>query len=360
MPEACVRTSRNIVAILASYGVTNYWDSIARTCEPYQDFEWTGAELCADPGFATPSLWTAGAGWTVSGDIATASSCSAELNPATPILDVRARYRILHTMLTSTAGTLALSAGSTVANGGAPRSATGTYNDSVACTANTALKLTGAGYSGTADNLSVIRESILTETSPLIGSTSLLQAGVAGYRPSYLTKAAAVVQGLTRSAFGFDGGLGGGQYFMGPVPNSTAGSMGCWFYLPSTPTGYLELCGSYDGTRYCELLVWTDNTLRFRLGTAAYTLTHSTTVAAGAWHHAMGFWNGATYALSLDGVVVSAANTGTASTKAVYFGAENQNGTAARNLNCFQRGMLLANTDIRSHAPEIYALPLAA
>jgi hypothetical protein len=95
--------------------------------------------------------WTAGAGWNITGGVAAASNSSNTL--AHTFAPVSGRvYRVRYTIATLEAGTLTASLGGI---SGASRNAAGTYVDYLTAAGAGVLTFTGAGFTGTLDNVSV-------------------------------------------------------------------------------------------------------------------------------------------------------------------------------------------------------------
>jgi len=108
------------------------------------------ADLVTNGDMSSGTGWTAGAGWVISGGVATATASSSTLvNSMAPVSGLQ--YRVQYTV-TRSAGTVTVSLGGA---SGAARSAAGTYSDIINAASAAQLTFTGAGFTGTLDNVSV-------------------------------------------------------------------------------------------------------------------------------------------------------------------------------------------------------------
>ena len=96
--------------------------------------------------------WTKGAGWTISGGVANAAGAlSTAISHTLPALAAGETYTVTYT-ITRSAGTLQLSLGG--GPGGAAQNASGTYTEQlVAGSGAPTVTFTGAGFTGTLDNV---------------------------------------------------------------------------------------------------------------------------------------------------------------------------------------------------------------
>lgn len=103
--------------------------------------------------FATDTIWTKGAGWTIAAGVATATGAisTAISQTATQTLVAGKSYAVTYT-ITVSAGTLVPSIGG---QNGVIRSAAGTYSDVIVAGSSQAIAFTGAGFTGTLDNVTV-------------------------------------------------------------------------------------------------------------------------------------------------------------------------------------------------------------
>lgn len=115
-----------------------------------------GREFCANGDFASGAGWTTGAGWSIGAGVATAVTSSAALSRTAAYTLVQGRTYTATYTLTRSAGTSTLSIGGTA---GVAKSASGTYTELIIAGATQELAFTGAGFSGTVDNVSVIDNS---------------------------------------------------------------------------------------------------------------------------------------------------------------------------------------------------------
>lgn len=112
-----------------------------------------GLQYCANGDFASGAGWTTGAGWVIGSGVATATTSNAALSrTAAYTLVAGQSYTVTYT-ITRTAGTVTVSLGGT---NGVARNAAGTYTEIITTTAsNQTIAFTGAGFSGTVDNVSI-------------------------------------------------------------------------------------------------------------------------------------------------------------------------------------------------------------
>lgn len=113
-----------------------------------------GPDLVVNGGFATDTVWTKGAPWTISSGVATCAGTGG-LSQAIA-LSGSARYRITFTITAYTSGGVRprFTGGTTV--DGTLRSAAGTYTEFIsAAPGNTTLVMSGASFSGAIDNVSL-------------------------------------------------------------------------------------------------------------------------------------------------------------------------------------------------------------
>jgi hypothetical protein len=115
--------------------------------------------------FVDATGWTAGAGWAVSGGIATATLATSDLSQASgsqALAFVLSGVYLVTFTMTRTAGSVQPFIGT---GAGTSRSASGTYTEEITASANNvAFILTGTGFSGTIDNISVVRRLTITAT----------------------------------------------------------------------------------------------------------------------------------------------------------------------------------------------------
>lgn len=114
-----------------------------------------GRQLALTPDFATDTNWTKGAGWTIAGGtaVATSAAAGALLSPTVAILQVGRAYEITYDVVVSS-GSIAVKAGS--GGTGTTRSASGTYTENIVCASSAALNFNPVTtFTGTIDNVSV-------------------------------------------------------------------------------------------------------------------------------------------------------------------------------------------------------------
>jgi len=110
-------------------------------------------EIAQNGSFATDTLWTKGAGWTIGSGVATATgaiSTAISQVPVIPIV-VGQAYAVTYT-ITRSAGGLIPSIGG---QNGVERTASGTYREIIIAAATTPIAFTGNAFTGTLDNVSI-------------------------------------------------------------------------------------------------------------------------------------------------------------------------------------------------------------
>lgn len=97
--------------------------------------------------------WSVGAGWSIGAGVATATLASSNLTRTSLItLIAGASYSITYT-ITRSAGSVTPTIGGT---SGTTRSAAGTYTETIVSTSGNTIGFTGAGFTGTVDDISVV------------------------------------------------------------------------------------------------------------------------------------------------------------------------------------------------------------
>lgn len=136
-------------------------------------------EIAQNGSFATDTLWTKGAGWTIGAGVATATGAISTAISQVPVLTVVAgqAYAVTYT-ITRSAGGLIPSIGG---QNGTERTASGTYREVIIAAASTPLAFTGNAFTGTLDNVSVTVATsqpmtLLPSNAYTINGTSLVFA----------------------------------------------------------------------------------------------------------------------------------------------------------------------------------------
>lgn len=113
----------------------------------------TFAEYVTNGTFASDTGWTKGTGWTIAAGVATATGAiSTALSQTSAITLIEGyTYTITYTV-TRTAGTVTPSIGGTA---GTARSSNATFTETIVAGSTQILAFTGAGFSGTVDNVTV-------------------------------------------------------------------------------------------------------------------------------------------------------------------------------------------------------------
>ena len=109
--------------------------------------------IIANGDFATDTVWTKGAGWTIGAGVATATGAISTALSQGPILTVIAgqAYAVTYT-ITRSAGGLIPSIGG---QNGTERTASGTYREIIIAAATTPVAFTGNAFTGTLDNVTI-------------------------------------------------------------------------------------------------------------------------------------------------------------------------------------------------------------
>lgn len=130
-----------------------------------------GLEYCTNGNFTSSAGWTPGAGWSIAAGIATAAGgiSTALTRTAAFTLVAGTTYTTTYTVLTASAGSVTLSIGGTA---GTARTTPGIYTETIIAGATQVIALTGAGFTGTIDNVSINDPAFGLPSS--IGSVSFL------------------------------------------------------------------------------------------------------------------------------------------------------------------------------------------
>lgn len=137
----------------------------------------SGLQACVSNGnFATDTIWTKGAGWTIAAGVATATGAISTAISQTSLVTLIAgqAYAVTYT-ITRSAGGLIPSIGG---QSGTERTASGTYREVIVAGSNQTIAWTGNGFTGTLDDVSVSVAdpagfNILAPTAYTIAGTAL-------------------------------------------------------------------------------------------------------------------------------------------------------------------------------------------
>jgi len=120
-------------------------------------------EYSTNGAFATDTGWTEGADWTIGSGVATATASSAALEQTSAVSVVQGvAYQFSYT-ITRSAGSVTPSLGGV---NGTARSASGTYSDIIVAGATQVIAFTGSSFSGTVDNVSVVKVGDFSPVNP--------------------------------------------------------------------------------------------------------------------------------------------------------------------------------------------------
>ena len=114
----------------------------------------TFAEYVTNGAFGSDTGWTKGTGWTIAAGVATATGAISTTLSQTSAITLIAgyTYTITFTVTAVTAGTVTVSVGGTA---GTARSTAATFKETIVVGSTQILAFTGAGFSGSIDNVTV-------------------------------------------------------------------------------------------------------------------------------------------------------------------------------------------------------------
>jgi hypothetical protein len=128
--------------------------------------EAVATEICTDTGFDVPALWQTGAGWTVSGGIATGTNTSNYLYQNLAGITAYSIFKLTITVSNYTAGSLYMFVGQNAFARSPAITANGTYTYYVQCDGSIGQTgVLGSGFSGSIDNFSCKNVGILDRTT---------------------------------------------------------------------------------------------------------------------------------------------------------------------------------------------------
>lgn len=221
IPENVTIPSDSATALKAGtvvFGAPVAADFYARVFNTQQGFDrvtnGTFAEYVTNGTFGSDTGWTKGTGWTIGAGVATATGAiSTALSQDTAITLIAGyTYTVTYTV-TRSAGTITPSLGGT---DGTARSSSATFTETIVAGSTQVLAFTGAGFTGTLDNISVtawvLGTGWTTDGSTAIAtgaiSTALSQTANSVY-PIVSGQAYLVTYTATRSAGTITVSLGG-------------------------------------------------------------------------------------------------------------------------------------------------------
>jgi len=175
----------------------------------------TFAEYVTNGAFGSDTGWTKGTGWTIAAGVATATGAISTAISQTSAITLIAGYTYTITYdITRTAGTITPSIGGTA---GTAQNADGTYTETIVAGSTQILAFTGAGFSGTLDNVTVTGWVLGTGWTT-DGSTAIATGAIDTDLSQTVNSAYPLVEGqiyyvtftMTRSAGSVAVSLGGG------------------------------------------------------------------------------------------------------------------------------------------------------
>lgn len=173
----------------------------------------TFAEYVTNGAFASDTGWTKGTGWTIGSGHATAVTATSDLSQTSAITLLQGYTYTITYDVTRTAGTVTPSIGGTA---GTARSTNATFTEVIVAGTTQILAFTGAGFSGTIDNVTVtawvLGTGWTTDGATAIAtgaiSTAISQTANALF-PIVQNQAYLVTYTITRSAGSITPSLGG-------------------------------------------------------------------------------------------------------------------------------------------------------
>lgn len=175
----------------------------------------TFAEYVTNGVFSSDTGWTKGTGWTIAAGVATATGAISTVLSQTSAITLIAgfTYTITYTV-TQSAGTVTPSIGGTA---GTARSTSATFTETIVAGASQLLAFTGAGFTGTIDNVTVTAWLLGTGWTT-DGATSIATGAISTDLSQTANVAYPLIEGqtylcthtATRSAGSYAMSLGGG------------------------------------------------------------------------------------------------------------------------------------------------------
>lgn len=151
----------------------------------------TFAEYVTNGTFASDTGWTKGAGWSIAAGVASATTASSDLSQTSAITLIQGyTYTITYTV-TRSAGTVTPSVGGT---SGTARSSSATFTETIVAGSTQILAFTGAGFTGTIDNVSVTAWTLGTGWTT-DGSTAIATGAISTALSQTANPAYPIVQG---------------------------------------------------------------------------------------------------------------------------------------------------------------------
>lgn len=113
--------------------------------------EITMEDLVSNGDFASDTIWTKGAGWSIGSGVASGSTASSDLEQ-TLVLVEGISYEVVFDLSNFAAGTVTPKVGGTA---GTTRSSNATFTETIVAGSSQLIELTGAGFTGDIDNVTV-------------------------------------------------------------------------------------------------------------------------------------------------------------------------------------------------------------
>lgn len=173
----------------------------------------TFAEYVTNGTFGSDTGWTKGAGWTISAGTAVATTASSDLSQTSAITLIAGYTYTITYVVTRSAGSVTPSIGGTA---GTTRSTSATFTETIIAGTTQILAFTGAGFTGTIDNVTVTAWVLGTGWTT-DGSTAIATGAIStaisqtanGLYPIVNGQAYLVTYTVTRSAGTITPSLGG-------------------------------------------------------------------------------------------------------------------------------------------------------
>lgn len=148
----------------------------------------TFAEYVTNGAFASDTGWTKGTGWTIAAGVATATGAISTVlsQPSAITLLAGVTYTVTYTVTAFTAGTVTVSVGGTA---GTARGSAATFKETIVAGTTQILAFTGAGFTGSIDNVSVTPWTLgtgwTTDGSTAVATGAISTALAQTMRPQY-------------------------------------------------------------------------------------------------------------------------------------------------------------------------------
>ncbi len=139
--------------------------------------EITMEDLVVDGDMSSSTNWTEGAGWVIAAGVATATTATSDLEQTITLVE-GISYEVVFTLTGFSVGTVTPKIGGTA---GTTRSSNATFTETIVAGATQLLELTGAGFTGVIDNVTVTQVTEASFTGADADHFSAMSYGGAAY-----------------------------------------------------------------------------------------------------------------------------------------------------------------------------------